>query len=64
MEAKDYAAMYRHTIERLRAKGVTNVVNVLAYMGQREVACTVLAEGPLPGQRRRRLDRPGLLRLG
>ncbi|GLW35766.1 DUF7594 domain-containing protein [Actinoplanes regularis] len=32
-EAKDYAAMYRHTIERLRAKGATNVVNVLAYMG-------------------------------
>jgi hypothetical protein len=33
MEAKDYAAMYRHTIERLRAKGAANVVNVLAYMG-------------------------------
>ncbi|GIF15635.1 glycosyl hydrolase [Actinoplanes teichomyceticus] len=33
MQAKDFAAMYRHTIERLRAKGVTNVVNVLAYMG-------------------------------
>jgi hypothetical protein len=33
MQAKDYAAMYRHTIERLRAKGVTNVVNVVAYMG-------------------------------
>jgi hypothetical protein len=32
-EAKDYAAMYRHTIERLRAKGATNVVNVMAYMG-------------------------------
>ncbi|GGQ85675.1 CBM96 family carbohydrate-binding protein [Couchioplanes azureus] len=32
-EAKDYAAMYRHTIERLRAQGATNVVNVLAYMG-------------------------------
>jgi len=32
-EAKDFAAMYRHTILRLRAKGVTNVVNVLAYMG-------------------------------
>ncbi|GIE94994.1 glycoside hydrolase family 26 protein [Paractinoplanes rishiriensis] len=32
-EAKDFAAMYRHTIERLRAKGVTNAVNVLAYMG-------------------------------
>jgi beta-mannanase len=33
MEAKDFAAMYRHTILRLRSKGVTNVVNVLAYMG-------------------------------
>jgi hypothetical protein len=33
MQASDYADMYRHTIERLRAKGVTNVVNVLAYMG-------------------------------
>ena len=32
-EAKDFAAMYRHTIERLRQQGVTNVVNVLAYMG-------------------------------
>ncbi|BAL88720.1 hypothetical protein AMIS_35000 [Actinoplanes missouriensis 431] len=33
MTAKDYAAMYRHTIERLRAKGASNVVNVLAFMG-------------------------------
>jgi beta-mannanase len=33
MTAKDYAAMYRHVIQRLRAQGVTNVVNVLAYMG-------------------------------
>jgi beta-mannanase len=33
MQATDYAAMYRHTIERLRSKGATNVVNVLAYMG-------------------------------
>jgi beta-mannanase len=32
-EAKDFAAMYRHTIERLRKQGVTNVVNVMAYMG-------------------------------
>jgi len=32
-EAKDFAAMYRHTILRLRAKGVANVVNVVAYMG-------------------------------
>jgi beta-mannanase len=33
MQARDFAAMYRHTILRLRAKGVTNVVNVVAYMG-------------------------------
>ncbi|WP_305784896.1 CBM96 family carbohydrate-binding protein [Symbioplanes lichenis] len=33
MTAKDYAAMYRHVITRLRANGVTNAVNVLAYMG-------------------------------
>ena len=32
-EAKDFAAMYRYTILRLRAKGVTNAVNVMAYMG-------------------------------
>ena len=32
-EAKDFAAMYRHTIVRLRAKGVTNAINVMAYMG-------------------------------
>ncbi len=33
MNAKDFAAMYRHTVLRLRADGVTNVINVLAYMG-------------------------------
>ncbi|WP_307831060.1 CBM96 family carbohydrate-binding protein [Nucisporomicrobium flavum] len=33
MTAKDYAAMYRHVITRLRANGVTNAVNVVAYMG-------------------------------
>ncbi|AGZ42651.1 CBM96 family carbohydrate-binding protein [Actinoplanes friuliensis] len=32
-EAKDFAAMYRHTILRLRAKGVSNAINVMAYMG-------------------------------
>ncbi|MFD1367054.1 glycoside hydrolase family 26 protein [Actinoplanes sichuanensis] len=32
-EAKDFAAMYRHTIQRLRAQGADNVVNVMAYMG-------------------------------
>ncbi len=33
MTAKDYAAMYRHVILRLRAQGVDNAVNVIAYMG-------------------------------
>jgi beta-mannanase len=33
MTAKDYAAMYRHVITLLRAKGVDNAVNVVAYMG-------------------------------
>ena len=33
MTAKDFAASYRHVIQRLRAKGVTNAVNVVAYMG-------------------------------
>ncbi|GAA2583264.1 hypothetical protein GCM10010435_71270 [Winogradskya consettensis] len=32
-QAKDFAAMYRHTIQRLRAQGVGNAINVLAYMG-------------------------------
>ncbi|GIJ43842.1 hypothetical protein Val02_07280 [Virgisporangium aliadipatigenens] len=32
MTAKDYAAMYRHTVQRMRANGVTNVVFVMAYM--------------------------------
>ena len=31
--AKDYAAMYRHVVDRMRAKGVTNVIWVLAYGG-------------------------------
>ncbi len=33
MTAKDYANMYRYVIQRLRANGVTNAINVLAYMG-------------------------------
>ena len=31
--AKDYRAMFRHVVERLRAKGVTNAVTVMNYMG-------------------------------
>jgi hypothetical protein len=30
--AKDFAAMYRHVVRRLRAGGVTNAVTVVAYM--------------------------------
>ncbi|WP_163511474.1 DUF7594 domain-containing protein [Fodinicola acaciae] len=33
MTAKDYAAMFRHVVERLRADGVTNAVFVLNYLG-------------------------------
>jgi hypothetical protein len=32
MTARDFAAMYRHTVQRLRASGVTNVVFVMVYM--------------------------------
>ncbi|MFI5906600.1 glycoside hydrolase family 26 protein [Dactylosporangium sp. NPDC051541] len=32
MTARDYAAMFRHTVQRLRADGVRNVVFVLVYM--------------------------------
>jgi beta-mannanase len=32
MTARDYAAMFRHTVRRLRADGVTNVVFVMVYM--------------------------------
>jgi hypothetical protein len=33
MTAKDYAKMYRHVVTRLKAQGVTNAINVVAYMG-------------------------------
>ncbi|MCU7723878.1 glycosyl hydrolase [Actinoplanes sp. KI2] len=33
MTAKDFAASYRHVIQRLHAKGVHNAINVVAYMG-------------------------------
>ncbi|GAA2616585.1 glycoside hydrolase family 26 protein [Paractinoplanes durhamensis] len=33
MTAKDFAASFRHVIQRLRAQGVTNMVSVVAYMG-------------------------------
>lgn len=31
-EARDYRAMYRHVVQRLRARGATNVVTVMIYM--------------------------------
>ena len=31
--AADYAAMYRHVVDRMRARGVTNVIWVIAYGG-------------------------------
>ncbi|WP_432949195.1 hypothetical protein ACQPXM_15770 [Kribbella sp. CA-253562] len=31
--AKDYRAMYRHVVQRMRANGVTNAVYVMNYMG-------------------------------
>ena len=33
MTAKDFRASFRHVIQRLRAEGVTNMVSVVAYMG-------------------------------
>jgi hypothetical protein len=33
MTAKDYRAMFRHVVERLRSNGVTNAVYVMNYMG-------------------------------
>ncbi|MFI5932675.1 DNRLRE domain-containing protein [Actinoplanes sp. NPDC051494] len=33
MTAKDFANMYRYVIKRLRANGVTDAINVMAYMG-------------------------------
>ena len=32
MTAHDYAAMYRHTVTRLKADGITNAIFVMAYM--------------------------------
>jgi beta-mannanase len=33
MTAKDFAASYRHVIKRLKSKGLNNMINVVAYMG-------------------------------
>jgi beta-mannanase/outer membrane biosynthesis protein TonB len=49
MTAKDFAAMYRHVVLRLRADGVTNVVNVLAYMGNEKWMATSWWKDLYPG---------------
>jgi hypothetical protein len=47
-------------ILRLRAKGVTNAISVVAYTGNEKWMSQTWWKGPLPRRRRRRLDRPGL----
>ena len=55
--AADYAAMYRHVVLRLKADGVTNAVFVMDYMGYSKWCEQSWFSHPLPGRRRRRLDR-------
>jgi beta-mannanase len=49
MTARDYAAMYRHVVSRLRADGVTNAVNVVAYMGNEKWMATPWWKDLYPG---------------
>jgi hypothetical protein len=47
--ARDYARMFRHVIERLRAHGVDNIVSVLNLMGSSEWATRPWFEQLYPG---------------
>lgn len=49
MTAKDYAVMYRHTVNRLRERGVTNAVTVMAYMGYEQWGKQAWFEQLYPG---------------
>ncbi|GIH77227.1 glycoside hydrolase family 26 protein [Planobispora longispora] len=49
MTARDYAAMYRHVILRLREKGVKNAVAVMTYMGAPNWAAEPWFEQLYPG---------------
>lgn len=49
MGAHDYAAMYRHVVLRLRAKGVKNAVTVMTYMGAPNWAAKPWFEKLYPG---------------
>ncbi|MBP2707204.1 hypothetical protein JOL79_25805 [Microbispora sp. RL4-1S] len=47
--AADYAAMYRHVITRLRARGVRNAVTVMTYMGAPNWAAKPWFDALYPG---------------
>jgi len=49
MRAKDYAAMFRHVVLRLRQKGVKNAVTVMTYMGAPNWAVKPWFEELYPG---------------
>lgn len=49
MRAKDYAAMFRHVVLRLRHKGVKNAVTVMTYMGAPNWAVKPWFEELYPG---------------
>lgn len=49
MTAQDYAAMFKHTVQRLRAGGVTNAVTVVAYMGFPKWGATNWFDALYPG---------------
>ncbi|MFD1114734.1 glycoside hydrolase family 26 protein [Sphaerisporangium aureirubrum] len=49
MTADDYAAMYRHVVQRLRYRGVKNAVTVMTYMGAPNWATKPWFERLYPG---------------
>ncbi|MFC4058449.1 glycoside hydrolase family 26 protein [Planomonospora corallina] len=49
MTARDYAAMFRHVVERLRERGVRNAVTVMTYMGAPNWASKPWFEELYPG---------------
>ncbi len=49
MTASDYSAMVRHTIERLRSRGVSNVISVLSLIGYSRWAVQPWFDALYPG---------------
>jgi hypothetical protein len=62
--ADDYAAMFRHVVERLRAQGVVNAVRVFDVMGTAKYVPARVVRPPVTGRRRGRLGGLGPLQLG